>query len=179
MRLRLGAWGMMAGLATMLSGCGEGGEVARQAGSNGTSIELPIPEPSPGATARSAAKPPAQPDASATTIGFPEGGAELDREAKAALDRLAADPAVRQGHLILRGHSDSDGDDAGNRRMSRQRAEAARDYLAGKGIASARMKVIALGETRPIAPNAKPDGTDDSAGRARNRRVEIELDRAN
>jgi OOP family OmpA-OmpF porin len=39
------------------------------------------------------------------------------------------------------------------------------------------MRVIALGETRPIAPNAKPDGSDDSAGRARNRRVEIELDR--
>jgi OOP family OmpA-OmpF porin len=57
--------------------------------------------------------------------------------------------------------------------MSRKRAEAVRDYLAGKGIARTAMTVIARGETRPIAPNARPDGSDDSAGRARNRRVEI------
>jgi OmpA-OmpF porin, OOP family len=30
----------------------------------------------------------------------------------------------------------------------------------------------AFGETRPVAPNRKPDGTDDPAGLAKNRRVE-------
>ena len=33
--------------------------------------------------------------------------------------------------------------------------------------------MIALGENRPVAPNANPDGSDDEAGRARNRRVDI------
>ena len=30
-----------------------------------------------------------------------------------------------------------------------------------------------FGETRPVAPNARPDGADDPEGRRRNRRVEI------
>ncbi len=84
---------------------------------------------------------------------------------------------VRGGNLTLRGHSDSEGDDEANRIMSRKRAEAVRDYLARKGLDRSRMRVIALGETRPVAPNAKPDGSDDSEGRARNRRVEIDVDR--
>ncbi len=80
---------------------------------------------------------------------------------------------MKSGRLVLRGHSDSEGDDAANRIMSRKRAEAVRDYLARKGLERSRMSVIALGETRPIAPNAKPDGSDDSAGRARNRRSRL------
>ncbi|WP_322964748.1 OmpA family protein [Sphingomonas fuzhouensis] len=182
MRLRLGAWTLTAGLGCMLAGCGGGDDVARQAGANGASIEMPVPAPSPSKIpAKSDSLPgeiAANPGASLTTIGFPQGGAGLNDAAKAALDRLAADPATKGDSLILRGHSDSEGDDAANRITSRKRAEAVRDYLARKGLDRARMRVIALGETRPIAPNAKPDGSDDSAGRARNRRVEIELDRA-
>ncbi|MFV0923384.1 OmpA family protein [Sphingomonas parapaucimobilis] len=179
MRLRLGAWNMTAGLACALAGCSGGGDVARQAGASGASIEMPVPAPSPGKTT---AQPDTLPGAVAesgrvTTIGFPQGGAGLDSDAKATLDRLAADPVVRSGNLILRGHSDSEGDDEANRIMSRKRAEAVRDYLARKGLDRSRMRVIALGETRPVAPNAKPDGSDDSEGRARNRRVEIDVDR--
>ncbi|MCT8001076.1 OmpA family protein [Sphingomonas sanguinis] len=173
----------IAGLA--LTGCdSRDTTVARAAGANGASIELPVPDPSP--SADTASPTPAGPDtlpgevaanpgASLSTIGFPQGGDALDREARTALDRVAADPRVRSGRIVLRGHSDSEGDDEANRRMSRKRAEAVRDYLAGKGIARTAMTVIALGETRPIAPNARPDGSDDSAGRARNRRVEIAL----
>lgn len=172
---------MTAGLACAMAGCSGGGDVARQAGASGASIELPVPAPSPGKTVAQPDTLPgtvaADADASLTTIGFPQGGGGLNSEAKAMLDRLAADPAVRGGSLILRGHSDSEGDDEANRIMSRKRAEAVRDYLARKGLDRRRMRVIALGETRPVAPNAKPDGSDDSDGRARNRRVEIELDR--
>ena len=168
---------MTAGLACALTGCSGGGDVARQAGASGASIELPVPAPSPGKTVAQPDTVAADTGASLTTIGFPQGGGGLNSEAKAMLDRLAADPAVRSGSLILRGHSDSEGDDEANRIMSRKRAEAVRDYLARKGLDRNRMRVIALGETRPVAPNAKPDGSDDSDGRARNRRVEIELDR--
>jgi OOP family OmpA-OmpF porin len=181
MRLRLGAWNMTAGLACALAGCSGGGDVARQAGASGASIELPVPAPSPSKTV---ARPEnmsgavaADAGASPTTIGFPQGGGGLNSESKAVLDRLAADPMVRGGRLTLRGHSDSEGDDEANRVMSRKRAEAVRDYLARKGLDRSRMRVIALGETRPVAPNAKPDGSDDSEGRARNRRVEIDVDR--
>ncbi|WP_428969457.1 OmpA family protein [Sphingomonas sp. Xoc002] len=168
---------MTAGLACAMAGCSGGGDVARQAGASGASIELPVPAPSPGKTVAQPDTVAADTGASPTTIGFPQGGGGLNNEAKAMLDRLAADPAVRGGSLILRGHSDSEGDDEANRIMSRKRAEAVRDYLARKGLDRNRMRVIALGETRPVAPNAKPDGSDDSDGRARNRRVEIELDR--
>ncbi|KQO57510.1 hypothetical protein ASF14_16345 [Sphingomonas sp. Leaf257] len=168
---------MTAGLACALAGCSGGGDVARQAGASGASIELPVPAPSPGKTVAQSDTVTADAGASPTTIGFPQGGGGLNGEAKAMLDRLAADPAVRGGSLTLRGHSDSEGDDEANRIMSRKRAEAVRDYLARKGLDRSRMRVIALGETRPVAPNAKPDGSDDSDGRARNRRVEIELDR--
>ncbi|WP_294331024.1 OmpA family protein [uncultured Sphingomonas sp.] len=172
-------------LAIGLAGC-DGGTtpVARAAGTSGAAIEMAVPEASPPAAGASPRSPRSEtlPGAIAAasgavlaTIGFPEGGSGLNDAAKAALNRLAADAAVKKGRLTLSGHSDSEGDDEANRIMSRKRAEAARDYLARKGLDRDRMRVIALGETRPIAPNAKPDGSDDKAGRARNRRVEIEL----
>lgn len=38
-----------------------------------------------------------------------------------------------------------------------------------------RLDAVGLGETQPVAPNQGPDGTDDPAGRERNRRVEMIL----
>ncbi len=188
MRMRSGTGATTIALALMLVGCDKGdGVVARAAGTNGATIEMPVPDPSPssgGKPGLAAASPPADtmpgaiaahPGATLATIGFPDGGAVLNGAAKAMLDRLASDATVKKAGLVLRGNSDSEGDDAANRITSRKRAEAVRDYLARKGLSRDRMKVIALGETRPIAPNAKPDGSDDKAGRARNRRVEIEL----
>jgi OOP family OmpA-OmpF porin len=51
-----------------------------------------------------------------------------------------------------------------------------RDYLVEKGIAADRITVVALGETTPLVPNARPDGSDDPEARARNRRVEVAVD---
>ena len=177
---------MIAGWACLLAGCGDAGDdaAARATAAHGATIEMPVPDPSPsaGGTTRVATTADTLPGEIAAnagptvaTIGFPQGGAALDGEARTALDRLAANPATGKGRIVLRGHSDSDGDDEANRRMSRKRAEAVRDYLVRKGLAAARIRVIALGETRPVAPNARPDGSDDPVGRARNRRVEIEL----
>lgn len=177
MRIRSVGLSALTGLALATAGCdSRDPAVARAAGAHGSSVELPIPAPSPPVPATPDARPAAP--GNAVVIGFPQGGATLDRDARSALDRLAADPAAKASRITLRGHSDSEGDDAANRRMSRRRADAVRDYLAKKGLNRTGMTVIALGETRPIAPNAHPDGSDDSAGRARNRRVEIELDPA-
>lgn len=109
-------------------------------------------------------------------IPYPAKGAEPDDAARALIDGLLSSPTLQAGGAItIWGHSDSRGSDAENLTASRRRAEAARDYLVGKGVDAKRMTVIALGEARPIAPNRKLDGSDDPEGRARNRRVEIEI----
>ena len=109
-------------------------------------------------------------------VGFPKGGVLLDDEARAAIDRVIASDQLGEGWpVVLRGHTDSAGRDTDNLAASRRRAHAVADYLADKGVAKERIVVIAMGEQNPIAPNAHPDGTPDEDGRARNRRVEIEI----
>lgn len=72
------------------------------------------------------------------------------------------------------GHTDSKGDPASNKALSERRAQAIVDWLATKGgIERFRLKATGYGETKPAAPNTKPDGSDDPEGRAKNRRVVI------
>jgi OOP family OmpA-OmpF porin len=111
-------------------------------------------------------------------IDFGASGLKLDEAGQKAIDPLLDALTKLGGPVILRGHSDSHGSDGDNRVASRIRAEKVRDYLVGKGIAKDRIQLIALGEARPIAPNAHPDGSDDPDGRARNRRVEIDAEPA-
>ncbi|KMS56851.1 OmpA family protein [Sphingobium cupriresistens] len=107
-------------------------------------------------------------------IGFGESSMALDETAKATVETLLASPAMQAGGPItLRGHSDSRGSDGDNKVASRIRAEKVRDYLVEKGVDEARITLVALGEARPVAPNAKEDGSDDPDGRAKNRRVEV------
>lgn len=105
---------------------------------------------------------------------FAEGGKGLPDGAEAKLEALLATKAMREGGAItISGHTDSRGDDRINLRVSKRRADLVRDWLRGKDVAAGRITVYALGETRPVAPNAHPDGSDDPDGRAKNRRVEI------
>ncbi len=67
------------------------------------------------------------------------------------------------------GHTDSTGSDTYNQDLSQRRAQSVASYLAGQGVNPQRFAVQGFGETRPIADN----GTE--AGRAQNRRVEIQL----
>jgi OOP family OmpA-OmpF porin len=107
-------------------------------------------------------------------IDFGASGLKLDDAGQKAIDALIEPMTKLGGAVILRGHSDSHGSDGDNVVASRIRAEKVRDYLIGKGITKDRIQLIALGEARPIAPNARPDGSDDPDGRARNRRVELD-----
>ena len=75
-------------------------------------------------------------------------------------------PVAAQGAIVLRGSSDSRGSDADNKAASKRRAEAVARYLEAHGVAKDRLTVIALGEDRPVAPNANLDGSDNPAGRA-------------
>ncbi|TWI76870.1 OOP family OmpA-OmpF porin [Desulfobotulus alkaliphilus] len=69
--------------------------------------------------------------------------------------------------IEVAGYTDSRGSDAYNRRLSRERATAVRDYFVRKGIDGARLRVVGYGPDNPIADN------DTAEGRARNRRVEL------
>jgi len=77
------------------------------------------------------------------------------------------------GTVRIEGHTDAKGDDAYNQRLSERRAESVRQWFVRSGLTSLRFSAKGLGETRPVAPNAKPDGSDDPEGRQKNRRVEI------
>ncbi|MGE4430972.1 MAG: OmpA family protein [Sphingobium sp.] len=119
---------------------------------------------------------PPKPEPAAITIPFPDRGMKLDEAGQGQIDALLEQPIMAEkGPIVLRGHSDARGSDADNLVASRHRAEAVRDYLLAKGVAADRITVIALGEYRPVAPSAKPDGSDDPDGRAKNRRVEMEV----
>lgn len=110
------------------------------------------------------------------TIGFPEGGTELDAAATAALQEILGSDQIALGlPIILRGHSDAGGDDAANLRSSRTRGERVKDWLVENGIAEDRITAIAFGAQNPVEPNALPDGKPNETGRAANRRVDIEV----
>ena len=80
------------------------------------------------------------------------------------------------GTVYLLGHTDSIGDDAYNRELSRQRAASVMSWLAShEGIPATIMVGHGMGSSRPVAHNTNPDGSDYSEGRAKNRRVEIQM----
>lgn len=110
------------------------------------------------------------------TITFAGGEAELSENAQVLLRNAIDSPQMKKGGLIiLRGHSDSVGGDRANLVLSRKRAEIVRDYLVKHGVDGQRISVVALGEMRQIVPNADLSGNPDEAGRAKNRRVELEV----
>ena len=83
---------------------------------------------------------------------------------------------VRQravGVVRIEGHTDAKGDHAYNQRLSERRAESVRQWFARHGLGGVGFSSKGFAETRPVAPNTKPDGADDPEGRQKNRRVEI------
>jgi outer membrane protein OmpA-like peptidoglycan-associated protein len=102
-------------------------------------------------------------------LRFEPASGQLAAPQPAVLDRiaalLAANPSIR---LQVAGYTDAlPPPGLTNVELSRRRAEAVAAYLAGHGVAAARMTVEGYGESRPVGDN----GT--AAGRAANRRVEI------
>ena len=114
-------------------------------------------------------------EAVALTLNFAAAEGKLPAAAVAKLDAMLKQPVIaRGGCIVVRGHTDSRGSDQQNLRASERRAQLVADYLAAQGIAKDRLRVIGLGERRPVAPNANADGTDFPEGRARNRRVTVD-----
>jgi outer membrane protein OmpA-like peptidoglycan-associated protein len=78
--------------------------------------------------------------------------------------------------LAIEGHTDGKGTHAYNMKLSDNRAGAVKKWLVeNAGIKASRITTKGWGETKPVAPNKKPDGSDDPDGRQKNRRVELTL----
>ena len=77
--------------------------------------------------------------------------------------------------IELSSHTDSIASDDFNLRLSQRRAQSAVDYIVNAGIDRGRLVAKGYGESRPIAPNSKPDGSDNPEGRQKNRRTEFKI----
>ena len=94
----------------------------------------------------------------------------LKPEGKAKLDDLVGKiQGINLEVIIAVGHTDSVGSDAYNQKLSVRRAESVKAYLVSKGIEKNRVYTEGKGEKQPVADNKTKEG------RAKNRRVEIEV----
>lgn len=103
--------------------------------------------------------------------------ADLRPEAVPSLQKVGA---VINGYparpVLIEGHTDAKGSDSYNMTLSENRAASVKSWLVRNGgVDGGRITAYGRGETKPVAPNAKPDGSDDPGGRQKNRRVEITL----
>ena len=94
----------------------------------------------------------------------------LKAEGKAKIDDLISKlGGINLEVIIAVGHTDSIGSDAYNQKLSVARSEAVKTYIVSKGVDKNRVYTEGKGEKQPVADNKT------SAGRAKNRRVEIEV----
>lgn len=138
------------------------------------------PPPPPPPAAPPPARPPAPPAPPPAPVSekvtfaadafFDTGKSVLKPEARAKLDDLVAKTSgVNLEVIIAVGHTDSDGSDAYNQKLSVSRAEAVKAYLVSKGVERNRVYTEGKGEKQPVADNKTKEG------KAKNRRVEIEV----
>lgn len=104
------------------------------------------------------------------SVTFETASAVLTGQATTVLDGFAR-ALSGQGNIKaeIAGHTDNIGTPSFNMALSKQRAEAVRQYLIGKGIDGALLSSTGYGDTQPVSAN------DDEAGRAMNRRVDFRI----
>ncbi|MEZ4935859.1 MAG: OmpA family protein [Saprospiraceae bacterium] len=76
--------------------------------------------------------------------------------------------------LSIIGHTDSIDTEKYNYNLGLKRAESAAQYFRELGV-KAEIKTSSMGELQPVAPNSKPDGSDNPDGRQKNRRVNFKI----
>ena len=107
------------------------------------------------------------------SVLFDFGSSDLRSEASTTLTNLATVLKDSKAPKVqIQGHTDSVSDDAFNQKLSEQRAQAVSSALKSHGV-TADLEAVGYGETKPVAPNENPDGSDNPAGRRLNRRVEV------
>jgi OmpA-OmpF porin, OOP family len=105
-------------------------------------------------------------------VRFETGAATLAPSSLATLNDvvqvLKDAPTMR---LRVEGHTDAEGADDANMRLSKERAQSVRVYIESQGIDPSRLSSVGYGETKPIDTNRTPNG------RAKNRRVEFHIEK--
>ncbi|MGH6640935.1 MAG: outer membrane protein OmpA [Polaromonas sp.] len=154
--------------ATAMQGCD--GAIAPPAPAPAAPAAVaPAPAPAPAPAA-----PPAPPAATKVTYAadafFDFNKSVIKPEGKAKLDDLVGKiKDINLEVIIAVGHTDAVGGDAYNQKLSVRRSEAVKAYLVSKGIEKNRVYTEGKGEKQPVADNKTAEG------RAKNRRVEIEV----
>ena len=147
--------------ATAAPGCD--GAVEAPAAAAPAPVAAPAPAPAPAPVA-------AQKVTYAADAFFDFDKSVLKPEGKAKLDDLVSKiKGINLEVVVAVGHTDSIGTNAYNQKLSVRRAESVKAYLVSKGIEKNRIYTEGKGETQPIASNKTKEG------RAKNRRVEIEV----
>jgi outer membrane protein OmpA-like peptidoglycan-associated protein len=80
-----------------------------------------------------------------------------------------------KAQVLIEGYTDAKGSESYNAKLSDRRAISVKNWFAQHGISAAAMQTHGWGAAKPVAPNTKPDGSDDPDGRQKNRRVEITI----
>jgi OOP family OmpA-OmpF porin len=110
------------------------------------------------------------------SIPFETGSAQFSPSAKGMLEKLRRDLLVASGLSVeIHGHTDNQGDPKANMDLSERRAFAVKDWLQKQFPANfpeGRVRIFSHGQEQPLAPNSSADG------RAKNRRVEVVLGKA-
>jgi OOP family OmpA-OmpF porin len=151
--------------ATAAVGC-DGAIVAAKAAPAAPVQAAPAPAPKAAAPAPAAATKVTY----AADAFFDFNKSVLKAEGKAKLDDLVGKVnGINLEVIIAVGHTDSVGSDAYNQKLSVKRSDAVKAYLVSKGIEKNRVYTEGKGEKQPVADNKT------SAGRSKNRRVEIEV----
>jgi outer membrane protein OmpA-like peptidoglycan-associated protein len=104
------------------------------------------------------------------TINFARAKADLTPDSTETLKHLAeiANRCPRFS-IEIEGHTDSEGTDERNQRLSDRRAQTVAEFLANNGVDAKRLSTVGYGATRPVADNATEEG------RAKNRRIEFNV----
>ena len=130
----------------------------------------PAPAPEKPKPAPEKPKPVAEKVTFAADVLFDFDKAVIKPEGKSKLDDISNKVrGINLEVVIAIGHADSIGSDAYNQRLSVRRSESVKAYLVSRGIEANRVYTEGKGEKQPVADNKTKDG------RAKNRRVEIEV----
>lgn len=109
-------------------------------------------------------------------IFFDSNKATLRKESGIEIEKLVA---LMKEYPLLKievgGHTDSQGNDAANLKLSQMRSQAVVTAVIKAGIDSKRLIAKGYGETTPVAPNSLPNGKPDLVGMQKNRRVELKI----
>jgi OOP family OmpA-OmpF porin len=162
---------MMVGTAVFAGGCTAEARIG--SGPKEPEAKPPVETPPPAETAP--APEPAKPKYSVEggqlklpgPVVFETGKATLKPESDEVLQIVHDYLKDKQDITLLRieGHTDSDGNDDANQRLSEGRALAVAQWLVGKGIDCKRLIPVGFGETKPVAAN------DTAENKAQNRRT--------